>query len=82
MVFAVTVYGCVFEWRAGMAEENHKPRNTIRSNGISARSRILDAIPSNVASTGFPPPIRSGRSTIRCHVRKIFRRRPLRDVRV
>jgi len=66
-----------------MAEENHKPRNTIRPNGISARSRILDAIPSNVASTGFPRRwIRSGRSTIRCHVRKIFRRRPPRDAHV
>lgn len=31
-----------------MVEENHKPRNTIRPNGIPPRSRILDAISSDV----------------------------------
>lgn len=37
-----------------MAEENHKPRNTISFDGIPPRSRVLDAIPSNVSSQGFP----------------------------
>lgn len=54
----------VFEWTTGMAEENHEPRNTIRLDGIPPRSRVLDAIPLNVALPGFPRWIRTRRRTI------------------
>lgn len=47
-----------------MAKENHKPRNTIRLDGISPRSRVLDAILLNVASSGFPRWIRTGQRAI------------------